>query len=122
MDKDSILNEIFANDPFGILTVKPLASQARNEDERLIASFLEICDFYEKNKREPLQTNGIQEHQLYTRLKGLRENPTKVEILKNHDKFGLLMIKPKEFHSLDDILNDDSMGILDSNLRFPLSH
>lgn len=115
MDKDSILNEIFANDPFGILTVKPLASQARNEDERLIASFLEICDFYEKNKREPLQTNGIQEHQLYTRLKGLRENPTKVEILKNHDKFGLLMIKPKEFHSLDDILNDDSMGILDSS-------
>ncbi len=124
MDKNKILEEIFANDPFGILTVKPASNPARNEEERLIASFHEINEFYEKNKREPNQTNGIQEHQLYTRLKGLRENSNKVEILKNHDPFGLLAIKPKEFNSLEDIFSDDSLGLLedDSESIFTLKH
>lgn len=124
MDKDSILNEIFANDPFGILTLRLTSSTARNEEERLIASFQEINEFYEKNKREPNQTSGIQEHQLYTRLKGLRENSNKVEILKNRDRFGLLTIKSKEINSLEDILNDDSLGLLedDSETIFNLKH
>jgi hypothetical protein len=124
MDKSKVLDEIFANDPFGLLTIKPSASPARNEEERLVASFQEINEFYEKNKREPNQTGGIQEHQLYTRLKGLRENPTKVEILKSHDVFGLLSIKPKEINSLDDIFNDDSLGLLedDSESIFTLKH
>jgi hypothetical protein len=90
MDKESVLNEIFSNDPFGLLTVKPSSSPARSEDERLIASFQEINDFYEENNREPNAGGGIQEHQLYSRLKSLRENPTKAEMLKSLDKFGLL--------------------------------
>ena len=118
------LQEIFENDPLGLLNIKPSTSPARNEDERLVASFQEINDFYEKNKRAPEQGGGLQEHQLYSRLKSLRENPTKVEILNVHDKYGLLKYEKKQINSLDDILNDDVLGLLgdDSEGLFDLKH
>jgi len=124
MDRDKKLKEIFDNDPLGLLNVKPTASPIRNEDERLVASFKEITDFFERNKREPEQGGGIQEHQLYSRLKSLRENPAKAEALKAHDKFGLLNYVPKSINSLDDILNDDALGLLgdDSQGLFDFNH
>jgi hypothetical protein len=112
MDKDKILKNIFEDDPLGLLNIKPTSSPARNEDERLVASFQEINDFYEKNNREPEQGGGIQEHQLFARLKSLRENPTKIEQLKSHDKFGLLNYEIKIIQSFDDIFNDDDLGLL----------
>jgi hypothetical protein len=124
MDKDKKLQELFENDPLGLLNIKPSTSSARNEDERLVVSFQEINDFYEKNKRAPEQGGGLQEHQLYSRLKSLRENPTKVEILNVHDKYGLLHYEKKQINSLDDILNDDPLGLLgdDSQGLFDLKH
>jgi hypothetical protein len=107
------LKDIFDDDPFGLLNVKPSALPARNADERLLASFQEIIEFYEKNNREPEQGGSIQEHQLYSRLKGIRENPEKSEMLSEHDKFGLLNYEQKQVGSLDDILNDDAFGLLD---------
>ena len=115
MDKQSVLDEIFSDDPFGILNIKPSASPARNEDERLVASFFEINDFYEKNNREPKQGEGPQEHQLYSRLKSLRENPVKIEMLKEHDRYSLLHYELKQIDTLEDILNDDTLGILDDD-------
>jgi hypothetical protein len=115
MDKKSVLNEIFANDPFGLLNTKPSNSSARTEDERLVASFQEINNFYEKYKREPSQSKEISEHQLYSRLKSIRSNPTKIEMLKNYDTFGLLNYKQKQINSLDDIFNDDDLGLLDDD-------
>jgi hypothetical protein len=53
MDKNKVLEEIFSNDPFGLLNVKPSSAPARTADERLIASFQELNNFYETNKREP---------------------------------------------------------------------
>jgi hypothetical protein len=124
MDRDKALKEIFENDPLGLLVVKPYKSQVRNEDERLVASFQEINSFYEQSNREPELGDGIQEHQLYSRLKSLRENPLKMEILKNHDIYGLLDYTPKEVTSLDDVLNDDVLGILrdDDTGLFDLKH
>jgi hypothetical protein len=124
MDKISVLNDIFNNDPLGLLNVKANPSTARNADERLIASFQEINDFYEKNNKEPEQGNGIQEHGLYSRLKGIREDPTKVELLKKYDLFDLLNYEQKQINSIDDIFNDDSMGLLadDSEGLFDLKH
>jgi hypothetical protein len=124
MDKDKKLQEIFENDPFGLLNIKTSPSPTRNEDERLVASFQEINDFYERNKRAPEQGGGLQEHQLYSRLKSLRENPIKVQILNVHDKYGLLRYEKKEITSLDDILNDDPLGLLgdDSQGLFNLKH
>lgn len=107
------LDDIFNDDPYGLLNVKPSASPARNADERLLSSFQEIIDFYEKNNREPEQGGGIQEHQLYARLKGIRENPEKSEMLKGHDKYGLLNYVQKQVASIDDILHDDDFGLLD---------
>jgi hypothetical protein len=115
VDKDKKLQEIFENDPLGLLDIKPSTSPARNEDERLVSSFQEINDFYEKNSREPEQGGGILEHQLYSRLKSLRENPIKMEMLKSHDKFGLFNYEQKQINSLDDILNSDTMGLLDDD-------
>jgi len=124
MDKDKKLKEIFENDPLGLLNITPSASPIRNEDERLVASFHEINDFYEKNNREPKQGEGIQEHRLYSRLKSLREDPKKIEILTLHDKLGLLKHEQKQINSLEDILNDDVLGLLkdDSEGLYDLKH
>jgi hypothetical protein len=124
MDKDKLLKNIFEDDPLGLLNIKPTTAPARNEDERLVASFQEINDFYEKNNREPLQGGGIQEHQLFARLKSLRENPRKIEQLKSHDKFGLLNFEIKIIQSFDDIFNDDDLGLLadDSEGLFDFKH
>lgn len=125
MDRDKILQDIFDSDPLGLLNVKLTNSPARNEDERLVASFQEINDFYEKNNnREPEEGNGIHEFQLYARLKGLRESPAKIEMLNSHDKFGLLNFEIKIIQSFEDIFNDDELGLLkdDSEGLYDLKH
>lgn len=124
MDKDKKLQEIFENDPLGLLNIKPSNFPALNEDGRLISKFLELNDFFEKNNREPEQGGGIQEHQLYSRLKSIRENPVKIEMLLKYDIHGLLNYQQKQINSLDDILNDDILGLLsdDSEGLFDLKH
>jgi hypothetical protein len=124
-DKESILNEIFKNDPFGLLIVKPKKSAARTSDERLAASFDEINDFIENNEREPKpDPTNISEYKLYSTLKGLRENEDKMMALEPQDKYGLLNIEKKEINSLDDILGDDSLDILgdDAEGLFTFKH
>jgi len=123
--KNSILEEIFDNDPFGLLNLKPKKSAARTSDERLAASFDEINDFIEKNQREPKpDPTNISEYKLYSTLKGLRENEEKILALEPQDKYGLLNIEKKEINSLDDILGDDSLDILgdDTQGLFTFKH
>ena len=48
MDKNKVLDDIFNDDEFGILNIKAIASGAKNEDQRLSASFNEVNDFFEK--------------------------------------------------------------------------
>ncbi|GAF05570.1 GIY-YIG nuclease family protein [Saccharicrinis fermentans] len=127
MDKDSILDEIFSNDPLGLLNVKPKKSNARTADERLLANFQEINDFVKNNSKEPEPNpSNISEYQLYSRLKSLREDLEKVELLKLHDTYNLLpdvainqvnesqgeYNKPKEINSIEDLFGDDSLNIL----------
>jgi hypothetical protein len=116
MDKDSVLEEIFNNDEFGILNVKAKSSAIKNTDERLIASFNEVNEFVEKYNREP-QPNltNISEYQLYTRLKGIRENPEKKEQLKEIDTNNILEFEVKEINSIDDIFNDDTFDLLEDD-------
>lgn len=124
-DKESILKEIFENDPFGLLIVKPKKSAVRTSDERLAASFDEINDFIENNDREPKpDPTNISEYKLYSTLKGLRENEEKMMALEPQDKYGLLNIEKKEINSLDDILGDDSLDILgdDAEGLFTFKH
>jgi hypothetical protein len=113
-DKDKILDEIFSNDPLGLLNVKPKTSNVKTADERLSASFEEINDFFAKNEREPAPnpTNPT-EYQLYSRLKSLREDEGKMMALEPQDKYGLLNVEKKEINSIDDIFNDDLFGMFD---------
>lgn len=113
-DKDKILEDIFSNDPFGILNVKPKISNVKTAEERLISSFEEINDFIAINEREPEPNpSNTSEYQLYSRLKYLREDQTKMLALEPQDKYGLLKVEKKDINSIDDIFNDDLLGIFD---------
>jgi len=125
MDKDNVLDEIFNSDSMGLLDVKLKSPPGLNADERLIASFQEINDFFEKHNSEPQPNGGnISESQLYYRLKNLRENEDKMMVCKPHDKYGLLKTEKKELKSIDDIFGDDSLDILggDSENLFDFKH
>jgi hypothetical protein len=63
---------------------------SKDELNRLIRSFEEINDFYEENKKEPIEESDMGERQLFYRLKGLREQDNKIDILLPYDKFNLL--------------------------------
>lgn len=116
MDKDKVLDDIFNNDPLGLLNVKAKKSNARTSDERLASSFDEINDFIEKNDKEPEPNPGnITEYKLYSRLKSLREDEDKMMALEPQDKYGLLNVEKKEIVSIDDIFDDDALGIFDDD-------
>jgi hypothetical protein len=112
MSKKKTLEDIFKDDEFGILDSKPKNSNIKTEDERLIESFQEINAFFEKNNREPEATN-VTEFKLLARLKALRNDAKKTEILKHYDYHNLLNTK-EEVKSVADILKDDDLGILDT--------
>lgn len=125
MDKKSVLNEIFADDPFNLLDIKPKVSQSRNEEERLISSFEEINSFFEKEQREPTESQNMQERTLFSRLTALRNNPSKILALKPYDKFDLLKVEAeKEYNTLEDLLQDDFLGLLSDDREglFDLKH
>jgi hypothetical protein len=114
VDKDKVLDEIFNNDPYGLLTIKPKTSNVKSTDERLTTSFEEINSFVESNNRQPEPNPAnISEYQLYSRLKNLREDETKMLALEPLDKYGLFNVDKKEINSIDDIFNDDMLGIFD---------
>ena len=113
-EKNKILDEIFSNDPFGLLNVKAKNSNIKTADERLSNSFEEINSFIAKNDREPSPNpSNISEYQLYSRLKNLRENEDNMLALEPQDKYGLLNVEKKEINSIDDIFNDDILGMFD---------
>ena len=112
MSKKQTLKDIFDDDDFGILDSKEKVSGTKTEDERLIESFQEINAFFEKNKREP-SVNNVTEFKLLSRLKSLRNDIKKIELLRDYDTFNLLRDKVVEINSVDDILADDDLGILD---------
>ena len=119
IDFEKELEAILQDDPLGLLAVKPKASGVSSADERLIASFEEINDFMRQHGHEPEKSRDISERKLYSRLKGLRENPEKAATLTEYDTFGLLpeIIIPEteEIKTIDDILESDILGLLDDN-------
>ncbi len=115
MDKNKILDDIFNDDPEGILNVKAKAV-VKNADDRLLSSFEEINSFYEQHNREPEPSNkDIGEYKLYSRLKSLREDGNKMMALEPYDRYDLLVPTQVEINSIDDIFSDDSLDILDDD-------
>lgn len=112
MDFEKELEAIIANDPLGLLHVKPKAA-AITPDDRLIQSFNEINQFYSQHQREPLETNDINERKLFSRLKHIRDDYEKSMALKEYDTNGLLS-KTKEIETIEDIIGIDPLGILNA--------
>lgn len=116
MSNKKTLEDIFNDDEFGILESKAKVSNIKSEDERLIDSFQEINAFYQKNNREPkADVFVVSERGLGVALRELRKNIKKVEILKPYDVHNLLGNITVEINSIDDILNDDEFGLLDTD-------
>jgi hypothetical protein len=112
---DSDLKAIFDDDDLGLLEVQKKEA-AMTADERLIASFLEIVEFVDRNGRPPAPSSNVAEYQLFSRLMSIRKDSYKVEKVQDLDTHGLLA-PSSEPQTLDDILNDDDLGLLDDDQR-----
>ena len=108
------LDDIFEDDDFGLLDSNEKKAVIKTDEDRLLESFEEINSFFEKNKREP-STSSIAEYSLLARLKEFRSNEKKKKIVKPFDRFNLLGEVEYETPSIDEILNDDELGLLDSD-------
>ena len=125
MTKYLSIEDILADDPFDLLKVKPSTSSNITADERLLNSFEEINKFFEENNREPEPNlENIAEQQLFFRLKAIRNDNTKITALKDIDVNGLLEIEQKEIETLGDIIDDDSLDLLNDDPEniFNLKH
>ena len=118
------LNDIFNDPAADELLIKPKKKQVTYDPE--VEKFKEIENWVKKhNGKEPEKTTDLSrlgERKLASRLKGIREDPERIDLLKPYDKLGLLKqedqnvsLKEKvskekmSFNSLDDILNDNSI-------------
>jgi hypothetical protein len=113
MDKKT-LDEIFDDDEFGLLDSKQKSSNIKTEEDRLIDAFEEINIFIDKNNREP-STSSMSEYGLFAKLRNFRENEQDKTILKPYDRHNLLGYVELEDITLDDIFEDDDLGLLQTN-------
>lgn len=109
------IRRMLAEDEFGLLTEAPKAAPVTSDD-RLVAKFLEIVEFVDLNDRAPeLNPGSIGEFQLAARLKAMSENDDQREALLEYDKHGLLR-EPEPPSSIEDLLADDDLGLLDDDV------
>lgn len=112
--KKPTLDDIFNDDEFGLLESKAKTSTVKTEEDRLIDSFEEINAFIDKNNREP-STSSMSEYGLLAKLKNFRDDESKKKIVKPFDRHNLLGYVEMEKPSLDDVLNDDELGLLNTD-------
>ncbi len=112
--KKLTIDDIFDDDDFGLLDSKGKTSTLKSDENRLTDSFEEINTFFDKNKREP-NRSSMSEYGLMAKLKNFRENEAQKKILKPFDRHNLLGYVEMEKQTIDAILNDDDLGLLDSD-------
>ena len=112
LDFEGELKIILDEDPLGILKIR--RSKPIIIDQILKDSFDEINDFIDKNRREPEESSDISERKLYIRLKQLKKDFNKASALKDVDKYSLLT-NVKETKTVEDILENDVLGLLDGD-------
>jgi len=115
MDKKKLtIDDIFDDDDLGLLDSKAKTSTVKTDEDRLVDSFEEINAFFDKNKREP-NKSSMSEYGLMAKLKNFRENEAQKKVLKPFDRHNLLGYVEMEKQTIDDILNDDDLGLLDAD-------
>jgi hypothetical protein len=106
------LQDIFETDEDGLLDT-PDKQPAVTAGDRLERSFLEIVDFYREHGRAPRSdTRDIAERKLGARLDGVLANEDKIAALTHLDEFHLLAA-PEPPKSLDDLLDNDDLELLE---------
>lgn len=108
------LDDIFNDDEFGLLDSTAKVSNVKTADQRLIDSFEEINAFVDKNGREP-NASSMSEYGLLARLKNINANEQQKISLKPYDRHNLLGEVEVPKASIDDILNDDEFGLLETD-------
>lgn len=108
------LEDIFNDDDSGLLNPKDKQSGHKSDEDRLIDSFEEINSFFDKYNREP-STNTMSEYNLHAKLKGFRNDEDKKKILKPFDRFNLLGFVAMDKKTFEEIVDDDNLGLLDSD-------
>jgi hypothetical protein len=108
------LDDIFNDDDFGLLNSNEKPSHVKTDEDRLIDSFEEINQFFEKNNREP-STDSMTEYNLLAKLKSFRNDENKKKTLKPFDRFNLLGYVEIEKKTFDEILKEDDLGLLNSD-------
>ncbi|MDP3120089.1 MAG: GIY-YIG nuclease family protein [Sulfuricurvum sp.] len=114
MNNKKTLDDIFSDDDFGLLDSKPKISNVKNEDDRLIDSFEEINSFIDKNAREP-SASSMSEYNLLASLRHFKEDETSKKILKPFDRHNLLGYVEMDKPTINDIFNDDDLGLLETD-------
>ncbi len=123
MDHEELL-KLIEDDEFGVLSIKPKVAANISAEDRLIAAFEEINDFLRQTNRQPTANiEDMIEFGLYSRLNNIKEDKSKVEILKKYDEFSLLQ-NIKIIKTLDDVFADDDLGLFieDENSIFKIQH
>lgn len=111
MDREVLL-KLIENDDLGLLEIKQQSYELQNANTRLNASFLEINQFIREKGHEPRENlEDMQEYSLYCRLNYFKADKDKMSLLLEYDEFDLLGLK-KTISSIEDVFNDDDMGIL----------
>lgn len=114
--KKDKLSEIFESDLLGLLAVdEPKSAPVSPQDSRLIDSFQEISDFYETNQRCPELGDDIGEYRLASRLAAIKKDPKKVKTLLPYDYYNLLESEETKSVSVEELINDDPLGLLDGD-------
>ena len=115
MSNKITIDDIFADDEFGLLNSSPKVIRQKSVDDRLVDSFEEINQFIDKAGREP-STSSMSEYSLYARLKTFRQDDSMKRTLKEFDRHNLLGDVEIGELSIDDILNDEEdYGLLDTD-------
>ena len=116
------LDEVLADELFD--DIKPAATAASTEEQRILQSFEEINRFIDHYKRKPGEADSpsVTERGLHIKLAGLLNGTEKHALLHKHDRHELLPATAVDPLSLDDILDDDDLLATASDDIFNLVH
>lgn len=124
------LDDIFNNDPLGLLNVEIKHGNHKNLNSYLVSGFNEIQGFFERTGRIPQRnkSDGIEELRLATRLDVFRTNRKILEKLTPFDKYKILSVvkssdedDKKNISSIDDILDSELLGLQNNDI-FDMRH
>lgn len=110
--EDALQRLLDSDDEFLEIPKKP---KKATSSDRLERAFLEIVDFRRAHDRNPSSTTReIAERKLGARLDGILADQAKIDTLKHLDEFRLLEL-PEAPSSIDDLLEDDELDLLDDD-------